>query len=240
MYFDNTSTDINKKLDACIANMTNCLKLWQDRQLSLIGKVVILKSLAISKLIYIVSSVHIPQTYMTQIQEIIRNFLWSNGPSKIRQNVIQMPIKDGGIKAPNFDHQMISLRVMWVKRFMSDSNAKWKYSALELFHNYFNLKDIFFSRCAFGNINLNVPPFYLDVLKAWNRLKALFEPKTPFDVKKEFTWFNPYIKINNDIVFFKNWYKKGIKFINDLLDQESGNFLSHDALNDKYHINASF
>lgn len=240
MKFD-IHTDVrNENLDNCIEKMENVLKIWQGRQLSLIGKIVILKSLAISKLIYVVSSEHVPTNYITKIQDIIQKFLWSNGPSKIKLKVLQQPVKDGGLKAPNFEHQIIALRTMWIKRLLSESNSNWKHVSNAFFSDYFRLKDVFHSRCCFGSLVLNVPPFYLGVLKAWSKLKSLHTPKNPFEVRKEFIWFNPYIKINGNTVFFKHWYNKGISFINDIWDDVNCEFFSHEALNHKYGVNATF
>ena len=42
-------------LDTCIDKMETIIKMWRIRNLSLIGKIIILKSLAISKLIHVIS-----------------------------------------------------------------------------------------------------------------------------------------------------------------------------------------
>ena len=89
-------------LDSCIGKMEGVLKIWKIRNLSLIGKIVILKSLAISKLIYVVSSFHVPELYKTKIQQKINNFIWNDGTPKVKNEVLQKNHKDGGLKAPNF------------------------------------------------------------------------------------------------------------------------------------------
>lgn len=232
------NSDNSFNLEKCFGQMQNVLKVWKPRYLSLIGKVIILKSLAISKLIYVISSEYVPQTYISRIQKEIRDFIWSDGPSKIKFDVIQASIKNGGIKAPNFEHQLLSLRIMWVKRFLSDIIARWKEVANSFF-NHFELKDIFFSRCDIEWLELNIPPFYAQVLAAWKSLKSLSTPTNAFQVRKEFIWFNPHIKINKKSIFFKPWYQKGIKFVNDLVN-DNGQFLTCDELNRKYNLNITF
>lgn len=39
-----------------------------------------------------------------------------------------------------------------------------------------------------------------------------------------FIWYNSYIRVGMKILFIKSWYKKGVKVINDFLD-DNGNFL---------------
>lgn len=83
---------------------------------------------------------------MTKIQNIIQKFLWPNGLSEIKKKVIQQSINDGGLKGPNFENQMIALRIIWVKRVMSGSKAILKQFFYAFFSVYFNLKDVFYCR----------------------------------------------------------------------------------------------
>lgn len=238
LHFDVENEYSNVNLDVCIEKMKGVIKTWKARNLTLIGKIVILKSLAISKLIYVISSSSVPDLYITKIQQIIDSFIWNDGTHKIKREVLQKPIKDGGLKAPNFDLQLLSLRIMWIKRFLSEKDANWK-GVSRAFFPLFDLKDIFYSRCVFDSFHFEIPSFYTEVLLAWRRFKSLFVPKDLLSIRKECIWFNPFIKINQNTLFYSSWYKKGIKFINDLVN-ENGDFLSHDELNAKFGINATF
>lgn len=71
----------------------------------------------------------------------------------------------------------------------------------------------------------------IDTLIALNRMCS---PNSSFKVRKEFIWFNPYVKINKSTIFFKLWYNKGIRFINDIINSDTEEFPSHTSLNEKY------
>ena len=95
------------------------------------------------------------------------------------------------------------------------------------------------SRCEFEFLNLKAPLFYIEVLSDWKRFKGIFIPLNAFHVRKEFIWFNPFIKIDQKSIFYRSWFMKGIRFINDIVD-DKGDFLSHDAINKKYNLNVTF
>ena len=233
---ENGTTNYN--LDMCIKNMDVVLNVWKQRNLSLIGKIVILKSLAISKLIYVISSAQVPTYYVTKIQQNINSFIWNNGSPKVKNEVLQKNIKDGGLKAPNFAVQLTSIRIMWIKRFLMDNNARWKFLS-SAFFPLFDLKDIFVSRCDVEFLCLNIPDFYKEILAAWKQFKMAFLPSNTFEIRKEVIWFNPFIRIHGKSIFYKTWYDKGIKYINDLVN-ENGEFLSHEEINAKYHLQVTF
>ena len=50
-------------------------------------------------------------------------------------------------------------------------------------------------------------------------------------------WYNNNIKINNNNVFYKSWYDKGITFIYDLLNQY-GAWLSYQDFSEKYNFHS--
>ena len=68
---------------------------WKFRRLSLIEKII--KSLAASQLVYILSSLGTNEKVLKEINKIFFNFLWSGKGDKIKRNVIN-DIAEGGIK----------------------------------------------------------------------------------------------------------------------------------------------
>ena len=51
-------------------------------------------------------------------------------------------------------------------------------------------------------------------------------------------WMNKNVRIGNKPVFYRDWYRKGICYINDLVD-EDGKYLSFEKLKDKFNINGN-
>ena len=157
---------------------------------------------------------------------------------KSKMSYLKKNSKDGGLKAPNFAMQLISIRIMWVKRFLMDSAARWKFLS-DAFFPLFDLRDIFMSRCDTEFLNINIPDFYKEILAAWKHFKMAFLPDNTFEIRKEVLWFNPVIKIHGKSIFYKHWYDKGILYIDDIVN-ENGEFLSHEEINIKNDLHVTF
>ena len=78
-----------------IFNLEKTLNTWQLRNLSLCGKINIVKTLGISKLIYSASVLPVPDHYIQEINKVMFNFIWAGKPPKIKRNTI-IGEKNGG------------------------------------------------------------------------------------------------------------------------------------------------
>ena len=65
--------------------------------MSLAGKVLLIKTFAISQIRYQLASIAIPTKYIKLLNKAIYNFLW-RGPDRITRRIASRVWKDGGIK----------------------------------------------------------------------------------------------------------------------------------------------
>ena len=61
-----------------IANIQRVLKLWKLRNVTLEGKILIFKTLALSKIIFQAFVTPIPNYVVTELEKIQESFLWAN------------------------------------------------------------------------------------------------------------------------------------------------------------------
>ena len=73
------------------------LNMWMIRDLSLYGKVQIIKSLALSKFTFICSVLPSPIDFESKVNSITFNLLWNNKPAKIKKSTIIANKKQGGL-----------------------------------------------------------------------------------------------------------------------------------------------
>ncbi len=66
------------------------------------------------------------------------------------------------------------------------------------------------------------------------------EPNTSQDILEQSLWLNNNITINNKIAYCKSWTKAGIMYINDIIKQHDGIFLTHEELQCKSNIKTSY
>ena len=84
--------------------MTTLLNLWFPRNLTLRGRIIILKTLlALSKLIYNTSMLTPPDRFVKRVNQSIAQFVWREKVSKIKQTTMIGSKEKGGLDMPDFD-----------------------------------------------------------------------------------------------------------------------------------------
>ena len=90
----NNQHNFNHKLQKLQTN----LDLWRARDLTLFGRVLIIKSLALSQLVYSASNLNVPQEIMPIIKTKLFKFLWKNKNDKIKREGLYQDRDKGGIR----------------------------------------------------------------------------------------------------------------------------------------------
>lgn len=75
--------------------------------------------------------------------------------------------------------------------------------------------------------------FWRDVIESW--AEYVREPVEASDFLSQPLWNNVFIKIDNKPVFYKSWYMRNLRYVNDLVD-ESGCFLSPTEIINKFNL----
>ena len=215
-----------------VANLEAILNAWSYRNLSLIGKVTIVKTLAIPQLTYIASVLPVPDYIVKNVTSAIYNFLWSGKRDKIKRCVVASPIDSGGLNMIDFQYHVKALKVAWIKRFLEFPAGKWK-SYLFSFFQDFSFKDFINSKFDKSFIRSDIPMFYQQMLAYYSKLN-FSEPQTRTEICDESLWFNRFIVTGDKKpLFFKEWYDKGIKTISDIVD-DFGSFIDMESFFQRY------
>ena len=199
------------------------LNQWSTRNLTLIGKICIIKTLAIYKLVCNTSVLSTPPDFPKQVKESCFKFIWNFKPDKIKQKTIIIgPLDKGGLNMIDFKMIDKALKAAWVKcLYDATLDSKWcslfsskmsHYGGPFLFECNFNAQDL--------NIAAHIPSFYKDVLNAWQELHSK-NPSHTIEYMNEIIWNNRFIKIDKKPVFYSSWYKRGATKIDHLLDENN-------------------
>ena len=214
------------------------LNIWSQRDLSLKGKITVIKTLALSQMLYLTSVMYISKDDIIHIQKLLNNFLWSSKPAKIKFGVVVSDIEDGGLKMPHVESMIKTNRISWVKRAMEQNHKAWtnnymvkiilKSQDLTLWFRYKLTKQF---------IPRDIPLFYQQMLEAWYDIYIKLPVTcTADEIKSELIWNNYRILIQNKPIYYKSWQDHNIMCIADLLDLE-GNFLSFEQF--RYKVNTN-
>ena len=81
---------------------------WCNFKPTLLGKVTVLKSIALANLNYLISSVYTPQWFIHDVQHYVIKFLWDNKPCKIKTTTLYNSFENDGMKLPHFESYVMA------------------------------------------------------------------------------------------------------------------------------------
>ena len=122
---------------------------WNCQGLSLFGKVTIIKSLLLPKMLYVFSILTTPEEFIKQLNTIIYSFLWK-GTDKIARLAAVNDLKYGGLNLIDLEMYVKSSRLAWLGRIFLEDLSPWKayinylhedFGGVFLFSCYYNVKD---------------------------------------------------------------------------------------------------
>ena len=110
-------------LEAKIKQFEIVLKQWQHRKLTLLGKITVIKTFALPKLIYALSSLpNPPRTMINYIEKQMYSFLWNGKPDKVKRSSLIQTYDKGGLKMIDIDKFIQAQKITWIKRILDPNN----------------------------------------------------------------------------------------------------------------------
>ena len=229
---DKMETIADDNISLKLSDIKKLISIWSSRALTPYGKVVIIKSLLMSKITHILLSLPTPSENMfAQLDAIFFGFIWGNKPPKFRREIVEANIVEGGLKLHNLKKFDAALKIGWLKRYIN-TNSKWTITPkVNEFDGLFMFGMDYIERL----LEMTFNPFWLDVLKSlkilWTDDKIIIKDNillTPI-------WYNNKLRLQVK----REWILKGIYTVNDLLDSD-GTLLTLGEFEHKYQIRSNF
>ena len=165
------SNDIDLAIDLNLKERINTIRSvinnWKRRNLTLIGKIVVLKTFIISQFQYVLSAIHIPEKYIEEINDIMFSFLWNGKKAKIKKSILCQPRSNGGLSARDLKVIMLASRLRWLKHYCNSEPSLWK-KLFELNLSEFGVDFDVLLHCNFAEENVDITklqPFTMTLLK---------------------------------------------------------------------------
>ena len=110
-----------------IKEVSAILKSWQHRKLTLLGKITVIKTLALSKLIHLLTSLpNLAQLQLNELNTMFYNFIWNGKTDRLKHNTLIGDISQGGLNMIHLDSFTHYLKLSWVKRFLTNPDGNWQ------------------------------------------------------------------------------------------------------------------
>ena len=222
--------------------ITNCLSCWENRRLSLMGNITVLKSLIASQLVYILSPLPTEHCILNEIKKAFFNFLWNGKGDKIKRDIMIGHYSQGGLRMIDIQSFNKALKTMWVIKYLDESNlGKWKlffdnelqnYGSTAVFKGNLKKEDL-------SKIKGLSDVFIKEILQIWSEISYEDNLNSMEHFLSMSLWHNSLIRIENRPAYYKEWYVKGITKVSHLM-KDANTFLSFYEFNERYNIKTNF
>jgi len=110
--------------DPILSGIDTRLQIWKSRNLSLVGKILVVKSQALSKLQFMACATEVPMEYVKKIKKIIYNFIWS-GKDRVAREILAKSLEEGGLKMPVLEDMIAAASIHWFRRAIECQDKLW-------------------------------------------------------------------------------------------------------------------
>jgi len=220
-----TELNFNNRLK----NMESMLTMWRSRNLSIKGKICIMKTSILSQIQFLFNMIYVPIETLKKIDKMLFNFLWNNKPAKIKRSTIIAPISEGGMGMIDVYAVHDTAKVSWIRRLYNQTDAtgtsKWK----NLFKMMINMNETKLNKnLEIIQSNPGKSNFHRQLLISWFKVSNT-NPIQVKDICNQYILCNRFIKIDHKTISETTFGKSitsDTKLL-DLLDNNNGRILQN-------------
>jgi hypothetical protein len=241
---DDQPTMKKDNFDTRVKGIDLLTRVWCQRNLSLKGKLTIINSILIPKLIYPCTLLDVPAETITQVSNIIRQFFWNWKRPKIKLDVLIRAIEKGGIKYPCFECKIKSWKSLWAIRALKFEhlNPIWLKVIDALLPKGTTL--CYLLRCRPDKRILdkfcpNLPAFYKEIILNWNEINKFPKTLDINSINNECIWLNSRITVKNNPLYDQKALEKNLWYISDLV-RTRDEFYNLVEINNKFNTKCTF
>ena len=233
VHLGTSNTFINQNWMKCKEKLNKTLTRWTSitHSLSLKGKILVANQLAASKIFHHLATLSPPKSILTELQEMLINFVWSNKRHLLKKQILYQEPNKGGLGLVCLQARVLAFRFAFLQRFLNLSshpayalcsyNLK-KYKRLNFDFQLFLIE-------TDPKYDTSLPCFYSEVLSAWRSSGAHIESSS-FSVNHVLNIPLNYTlllscDLNGTMVLPARLFARGIKLVKHLLNLTNGKWL---------------
>ena len=223
----------NKNIENKLIDMQREINNWSRRNLTPFGKVTVIKSIILSKIVHILIALPTPsQNMLKKINNMLFNFLWDGKPDKIKRKTARNKIEKGGIGMIDVESFNKALKLTWIRRLLK-GETKWKSVTISLYPKIENIMK--YGNDYIHQLHKSIEnPFWSDVMLYLFHFYDKFCPSCLEDLYETSFLYNNKIKIDKFIISNRFLENNNIHLIKHLIENDE--FLSYNAFSIKYNI----
>lgn len=206
---------------------------WKQRNLSIQGKIVVIKTLLLPLFTHIFTALpNPPETFVRMLQRELFGFIWKGNIDRIKRSSLCQLVASGGQGMIDLELYLMALKISWVKREIV-SEHPWQY----LFRYSMPQSSYVFERnseslrlLAKKCINVFWKQVFLSLAVFEHNLNSSVLTE---DLGRHSLWFSNFTKYKTD--YISSWQQKGLRYIGDIVTL-NGQLMTFEELKQVYKI----
>ena len=219
---------VQKNYEPIVDKVKTTLNSWENRNLTLMGKILVVNSLVASLFVYKMMVLpFLPENIMRNVDNEIRRYLWKGKTARIAYNILRNPKDLGGMKLVNLKCKDKALKATWPQILYREEN----YAQIVYFDIAPGIKELIWMisiRPEHVKILGIKNRFWEDVLISWSEFNYWYK----HTVENQILWYNSRVLVQGVPFFWKECYRRGLVFIYQLF--QNGSFKPFDLLLNQY------
>ena len=116
-----------KKLnfEETLKSISEKLRFWNGRNLTILGRIQIVKTFAVPILMYRAGLVCMHKDIIMEANKILFNFIWK-GKDKVKRSTVISDVENGGLRVPHLESAIKTQRILCCKKFVNSQQSSWK------------------------------------------------------------------------------------------------------------------
>ena len=225
--------DVNQNFEKCILRCVNIVKGWYFRNLTLLGRILLIKTFLLTQFTYLMSCSHLTEKQLERVNSLLFKVLWVKKFANFDENVrvvhkvskeqIIQDYEHGGLKMVDIRHIQAKMLLKRFLRFKTPENAIWK-TLME--NNFFDITTLENAFTAVRKLNLGIKSkYYKELISTWVETVNLSNRNENQNL--DAIWLNDLFLCQKRPLYFKEWIKIKIYSIGQFFDQ-NGAFWSYE------------
>ena len=200
----------NLNFEETFKSISEKLRFWNWRNLTILGRIQIVKTFAVPILMYRVGLVCMHKDIIMEANKILFNFIWK-GKDKEKRSTLITDVEKGGLRAPHLE-SAIKTRPVGGKLILG---------------------------CGFDikKLPIKLPNFYEECFQIFAEHSAATAVSVQClnnnTIADTIVWNNKHIRVDNKSVFHRSLFEKGISTLEDLVS-ESNDFIVKQSSNNSH------
>ncbi len=223
-----SASDIDENWEKKINKCENIIKSWRFRNVDVLGRITLVKSLLSSQFIYLMQAFVMPEKYLDRLNTLFFKFIWSKGDiwkekdlkakvcEKVKRKVMFYDFECGGLNMINVRHMQRAMLIKWVTNLLNKGNGAWRFIPEYYLNTLGKDMSVFKSNTSFNRfkgIRKNFPVFYAKLIEIWLNTKHVDDNICDTQV----IWNNELFTYHDNVLFCQRWIDKGVILVQDIL-----------------------